>query len=110
VNRNEKGRALSRFLTGRTGIPMLSWDYMESRIDAPPPYRIDVTTSAKIEHFRKLLMDKPGTSTHMVIRFDKFIPGIEGAWVGMRLADFTPLLTAHYQTISDRINTYKMGD
>ena len=47
--RTTKGNAVTRYLTGRTGIPMLTWDGQHSRIQAPPPYSFDVVTARKLQ-------------------------------------------------------------
>lgn len=94
--RTEKGNALTRYLTGRTGIPFLKWDGVNSSIDAPAPYEIDVTTSRKLQNWHDLLRQEvPGV--HIVIRYDNGMDSIEQAWVGMPLKDFAPLLQAHYE-------------
>lgn len=95
--RRDKGLALTRYLTGVTGIPFLKWDGIVSSIDAPAPYDIDVVTSRKLQNWHdKLREEIPGV--HIVIRYDNGMPSLEQAWVGMRLRDFAPLLQAHYES------------
>mgnify|MGYP006286550341 CR=1 FL=1 len=95
--RTDKGNALTRYLTGHTGIPFLKWDGITSSIDAPSPYEIEVTTARKLQLWHDLLrQEKPGV--HIVIRYDNGMPSLEQAWVGMRLRDFAPLLQAHYES------------
>lgn len=94
--RTDKGNALTRYLTGHTGIPFLKWDGVFGSIDAPAPYEIDVTTSRKLQSWHDLLREeKP--SVHIVIRYDNGMDSLEQAWVGIRLKDFAPLLQAHYE-------------
>ena len=104
--RTDKGRALTRYMTGHTGIPMLAWDGMRGRIDAPPPYVIDVTTARKLQEWHDAIRESPVDSTHMAIRYDLGMSGVEDAWVGMRLRAFVPLLAAHYDSIRPRVQTY----
>jgi hypothetical protein len=101
--RTDKGLALARYLTGSTGIPFMSWDGAHSRIAAPSPYVIDVTTSKKLENWHNLLRAIDGPNPVMAIRYDNGLPDVSHAWVGMKLMAFAPLLTAHYNSISDRI-------
>lgn len=101
--RRDKGRALTRYMTGSTGIPFLTWDGTHSKIDAPSPYRIDVTTSRSLENWHDLIRGISGDAPSMAIRYDHSLSDVSEAWVAMRLSGFVPLLTAHYQTISDRI-------
>lgn len=108
--RATKGRAVTRYLTGHTGIPLLTWDGIRGRIDAPPPYLIDVTTSRKLENWHNLLREQPPGGLSIAIRYDNGMPSLDQAWVGMQLRSFTPLLTAHYQSIQNRVQTYVEGD
>lgn len=103
--RNDKGRAINAFLTGRTGIPMLHWDATHSRIDAPAPYSIKVTTDAAAFRFFETIRALPDTRTgiEFVIRYDKFCGTVDQAIVGMKLESFTRLLATHYETNHDRI-------
>lgn len=101
--RRDKGRALTRYLTGSTGIPFLHWDGINGCIDAPHPYVIDVTTSRALANWHDLIRDIKDDTQHMVIRYDNSLPDVSHAWVAMKLSGFTPLLTAHYNTLQDRI-------
>jgi hypothetical protein len=101
--RRDKGRALTRYLTGSTGIPFLAWDGIHGAIDAPSPYKIDVTTSRSLGNWHDLIRGINSASQHMVIRYDYNMDSVADAWVAMKLGGFVPLLTAHYQTISDRV-------
>lgn len=108
--RTDKGKALTRYLTGHTGIPMLTWDGLQSRIDAPPPYLIDVTTSRKLENWHALLREQLPGGLSIAIRYDNGMPSLDQAWVGMQLRSFLPLLTAHYESIRPRVQTHIEGD
>lgn len=99
--REEKGRAVARYLTGRTGIPFIRWEQGRN-IDAPYPYKITLVTEAKIEGFREAL-NTPRSGLNIVVRYDGFIDNIDNAWVGMSLQDFVYLLQAHYESNKDRI-------
>lgn len=99
--RRDKGAALTRYLTGSTGIPTLSWD--NGVILAPSPYRIEVTTNRKLETWHELMRRLPADKPHMAIRYDNVLPDVSYAWVGMTLGGIAPLLQAHYETIADRI-------
>lgn len=101
--RRDKGLAIARYLTGASGVPFLSWDGADSRIAAPAPYSFDVTTSRKLQHWTdNILMDAPGL--HFSIRYDGTLPSVDKAWIATTLDRFAPLLQAHYETISDRMN------
>lgn len=108
--RTQKGNALTRYLTGHTGIPLLKWDGQHGRIDAPPPYHIDVTTSRKLELWHEHLRNAVPGGLSIAIRYDAGMPSLDQAWVGMQLRSFVPLLTAHYERIQDRVQTYAEGD
>ena len=103
MSRTGKGLALTRYITGTTGIPLLSWDGLHSSIDAPAPYRIEVTTSRKLQNWHDLIRAAPEMSQTMVIRYDNSLTDVSHAWVAMPLGGFAPLLAAHYETIQDRI-------
>lgn len=108
--RTDKGKALTRYLTGNTGIPMLTWDGTHGIIEAPPPYRIDVTTSRKLEEWHELIREEMPDGLSIAIRYDNGMPGLDQAWVGMQLHSFLPLLTAHYESIRPRVQAYVEGD
>lgn len=99
--RRDKGAALVRYLTGSTGIPLLSWEW--DRIAAPRPYEISVTTNRKLENWHALIRDLPLDQPCMAIRYDNSLPDVSHAWVAMNLSGFVPLLESHYNTIADRI-------
>lgn len=99
--RRDKGKALNRYLTGTTGIPMLMWD--GSGIQAPSPYKIDVTTSRSLDNWHRLIREITDDKPHMVIRYDNTLPDVSHAWVAMKLSGFVPLLTTHYESMQDRI-------
>lgn len=108
--RADKGRALASYLTGHTGIPLLAWDGMRGRIDAPPPYTITVTTSRKLQNWHDDIRESLPGGLSIAIRYDNGMPSLDQAWVGMQLHTFVPLLTAHYDSIQDRVRTYVEGD
>lgn len=108
--RRDKGLALARFLTGHTGIPMLSWT--GNGIDAPPPYFFDVTTSRSLEKWHNHLRGykDTGSEHHFAIRYDLSMDSVGQAWVGMSMDTFVTLLSAHYESIRPRVQTYIEGD
>jgi hypothetical protein len=99
--RADKGRALSRYITGHTGMPLLHWN--GTTIESPPPYKFEVTTSRSLENWHNLIRGIEGYNPHMAIRYDNTLPDVSHAWVAMQLSGFVPLLTAHYKSIQDRI-------
>lgn len=101
--RRDKGLALSRYLTGHTGIPLLAWDQKAGRVDAPFPYVIDVVTERNFDPWSELLRRENDPLTlNMSILYHYGMDSIDQAWVGMQLRPFTTLLTAHYDTIRHR--------
>lgn len=108
--RTDKGKALARYLTGHTGIPLLAWNGGQGIVDAPPPYRIEVKTARKLDDWHDAIRHAPSEGVAMAIRYDYSVPTLEEAWVGMQLRTFVPLLTAHYESIRDRVQTYVEGD
>lgn len=102
MSRNDKGLALARYVTGRTGIVGCSWDGGHSRIIAPYPYHLDVTTSRKLQNWHDLIRSYPdgGNVIHAAIRYDREIDNVAGAWVGMRLAALVPLLQVYNDSIT----------
>lgn len=101
--RRDKGRALARYMLGGTGIPYITWDGASNALTAPPPYRIEMTTSRSLENWHDTIRGITGDSPHMAIRYDNSLPDVSQAWVAMKLSGFLPLLTAHYETIKQRI-------
>ena len=97
ADRANKGRAVTRYLTGSTGMPSLLWDGIRGSIEAPHPYSIDVTTSRKLQNWHDLLREEH-KGIRIAIRYDRNMDSVAQAWVGMTLQDFAPLLQAHYET------------
>lgn len=110
MKRSEKTRSVTRFLTGASGIPLISWDGSSLHLDAPAPYKFVVSTDATAWRFFAHVKDLPQDGIPAVIRYDKFLDNINDAVVGMKLPTFTTLLSAHYATISDRITNQIKGD
>jgi hypothetical protein len=106
VNRNDKGRAISRYLTATTGIPLLRFDREQSRVIGPPPFRFYVTTDAAGWRFFQGIRELDD----FVIRYDKYVGVVEDAYVGMKLSTFATLLTSQYNSLQDRVTTYIEGD
>jgi hypothetical protein len=102
MRRQDKGRAVARYITGSTGIPGCAWDGGHSSILMPYPYKIDVTTSKKLQHWHDLIRSYPDESPNInaCIRFDAGIDVVSGAWVGLPLGQFSRLLAAHYESIT----------
>lgn len=95
--RRDKGKAVARYLTGRTGIPSLHWAGVDNSIDAPAPYVIDLTTSRKLQNWHDSIREE-GQGIRIAIRYDGSMDSVEQAWVGISLRDFAPLLQAHYES------------
>jgi len=100
--RRDKSLALTRYLTGSSGIPGLHWSGT-SEIDAPSPYRISLTTARKLDEWHDAIRFSDDDKPHMLIRYDYSMDSPADAWVAMRLHNFIPLLTAHYETLRERI-------
>ena len=106
--RATKVRALVRYLTGHTGVPMLSWDGTSTAIDAPPPYRITVTTARKLQEWHDAIREAGPLG--VAIRYDNTLPSIEDAWVGMTLRTFTQFMEAHYESVRPRVQSHIEGE
>jgi len=101
--RRDKGIALTRYLTGATGIPGLHWAGTTNEIDAPAPYLIDVTTARKLQEWHDAIRYSNPDKPHMLIRYDKSMDSPADAWVAMTLHNFIPLLVSHYETLRERV-------
>ncbi len=103
MSRTDKGLAVARYITGRTGIPGCSWDGGHSAITMPYPYRFDVTTSRKLQNWHDHIRGYPdeGPIIHGCIRYDRQLDAVSHAWVGMTLGTAARLLEAHYQHITE---------
>lgn len=99
--RRDKGNALARYIVGSTGIPFIRWEGVS--LHAPSPYLFDVTTSRSLDNWHRIIREIDDDKPRMVIRYDNTLPDVSHAWVGMKLNGFLPLLTAHYESIQDRI-------
>lgn len=95
--KRDKGMAVTRYLTGSTGIPFMSWNGGHSQIDAPYPYMFRVSTARSISNWADQIREIEGDMPRVCIRYDGDIPDVSHAWVGMKLMGFVPLLTAHYE-------------
>jgi len=111
MSRTLKVRTVTKYLTGRTGIPSLYYDRTTGNVQSPPPYRFGVSTDAAWWRLGKYLKEMPEDSLSFAIRYDKYIEGgVDNAIVAMRLEVFVKLLEAHYNTIEDRIKTFTEGE
>lgn len=99
--RADKGRILARYITGSTGIPFVTWQGVG--LSVPAPYEAAVTTSRNLRNWQQDIATLPVDKPHIAIRYDRDLPDVAHAWVGMRLGAFAPLWQAHYENISDRI-------
>lgn len=95
--RQDKGRALARYLTAASGIPGMSWS--SDGIEAPYPYQVEVTTSRKLDNWHEQLRAEPTGRLRLCIRYDNALPDVSAAWVGMSLEDACILLSSHYESI-----------
>lgn len=105
--RRDKGLTVTRYLTGHTGIPLLSWDAHEG-LTAPHPYRIGLVTARSLGKWHDELNRLPVSDPHMVIRYDYSLGSVDEAWVGMTLGSFVPLLKAHYE--KEHMYRYQNGE
>lgn len=98
--RQDKGRAVARYIVGNAGIPMVTWT--TDGLEAPYPYQLLLTTGRKLEDWHEILRGPMSTRIKLAIRFDNSLPDVSAAWVGMSLEDACILLDAHYRAISER--------
>jgi len=102
--RSTKGKAVTRYLTGHTGIPLLTWNGENNTITAPAPYEPYVSTDGAWWRFRQYLDERQeSTGIPFVVRYDGSIENVDTAIVGIRLRHFAPVLAEHYKSIADRI-------
>lgn len=94
--RRDKMRAVTRYLTAHTGIPLISWDGSSALLDVPWPYAIIVSTDAKVQRWREALGLLPRNRMRASIRYDKWIDDIDDAEVVLPLSDYVRLLHTHY--------------
>lgn len=104
MSRANKGRAVVRYLTGSSGIPLISWDTVSNDVSAPTPYFFTVTTDAVNWRFWQRVKELPDKQIAAVIRYDKYIDNTADAIAGIRLSTLGQLLSVHYKTIEDRID------
>lgn len=110
VRRSDKTRAVVRFLISRSGIPLISWDGIGNKIDAPPPFGFVISTDGAAWRFFQYVKELPSEGIHAAIRYDAHIDGVNNAVVGMSLETFATLLESHYNTVRDRVQTFTEGD
>lgn len=104
MSRANKGRAVTRYLIGSSGIPFISWDTSIKDISAPNPYFFTVTTDAVNWRYWQKIKELPDKQISAVIRYDKYIDNTADAIAGIRLSTLGKLLAVHYQTIADRVD------
>lgn len=94
--RRDKALAVTRYLTGTTGIPFIRWDGV--RIESPSPYLIELTTDSVWDRFgSKVRATNEQLGIPFVIRYDGYVDGVENAIVGTNLKAFTQLLHNYHQ-------------
>lgn len=98
--RRDKVLAVARYLTGHTGIPLISWDGKGIGLSSPWPYKISVSTDASLVRWRDALDPSGGKTMPIAIRYDKYVGDINDAIVAMRLSDAVKLLSLHYKTLN----------
>ena len=96
-NRRDRGRSIANYITRATGIPLI--EYQHGGVTAPSPYQFKLVTDMKWSRFQDGLPIDPDSLT-AAIRYDKHIPNVPNAIIGMRLQSFVPLLRAHGAEIS----------
>jgi|TARA_R110000823_G_scaffold266607_2_gene386352 hypothetical protein len=107
LSREYKQRVISKYLTGRTGIPSLFYNKTIREIESPPPYKFYVSTDYSFGRFFSYLKSMPEGSLSFTIRYDKGTDGVDNAIVGMTMDTFAQLLKTHYDNIQDRVTTYE---
>lgn len=112
MKRKDKGKAVTRYIGAVSGIPTLHFDPASNHIDAPPPYRLAVSTDGAWWRLAAYLKDLPEDAISAVVRYDGFLTegGVDNAIVATRLSTFATLLECHYNSIQDRVTTYIEGD
>lgn len=99
VKASDKCKRVTRYLTGRTGIPSLYSAGRERRIDAPYPLAISVTTDRATWRFFEAIKATDGQPTlGVVIRADSDNT-LEASPVGMTLHTFAELLRVYYEAV-----------
>lgn len=97
MKRGDKGKAVARYLTGHTGIPGLRFDGVQSIVEAPRPYSIDVVTDAKWTRFGdKVKATSNVSGLPFVVRYDAYIDSVDTAIVGCNLHTFSVLLHRYH--------------
>ena len=93
MKRTEKGKSVTRYLTGHSGIVNLRWDGLNNHIDGPYAYYLDVSTDGRADRFFQGIRELPDDERiAAVIRYDKWIDGVDKAVVGCTLRTFAVLL------------------
>lgn len=99
--RRDKMLAITRYLTGRTGIPGLAYHGPEATLIAPWPYEIRISTDRSLGRLSeriKALQDVDEKKIPVVIRYDGDLDTPPNAWAVMRLETFCRLAKLHYDT------------
>ncbi len=101
--RNDRGRALARYIQTRTGVPYSLWDLRGGVIELPPPYGFSVITDRSLQRFSDTMRALPESGLPGVIRYDGDLRSIHEAWASFRLDHACVLIEAHANTIRDRL-------
>lgn len=97
MKRSDKGKSIARYLSAHSGIIRLDWDGTASQIVGPYPYHLDVVTDARSDRFFQAVRGLPDNNQiAAVIRYDKFVDGVDNAVVGCTLRTFAVLLAQHH--------------
>lgn len=98
-SRTDKGRSVANYLRTRTGIPSVRWVPSDG-ITVERPYSFALVSDRSLWRFSEAMRALPTTGLPMVVRYDAHIESVDDAWVAMRLAAAAPLLTLHYEQIT----------
>lgn len=92
--RNDKGRRISRLITGHTGI-VTQFDLTEGII-APRPYSFTLCTDRHFGRHAQAVRDLSTYGIAGVIRFDNTFESVHDAWFTMRIDTALELIKLHH--------------
>ena len=90
--RRDKGLAVARYLTGETGIPLISWT--TDGLDCPHPFKFKLLTEAtNWKYWQAANALDPKDDMSVIIRYDGYMESIDDALVTMKIQTFTRLIS-----------------
>lgn len=99
AGRNDFGRSVTTYLIGHAGIPDLRWEYLNSTIHAPSPYKIDVTGNKSTSDLLAAVR-KQGESGLGVVISRIGAERIADSYAVMHLRAYAQLLATHYEAVA----------